>query len=517
MSASKEKKTRQEQAASGWTDPRTAREAQQQKEERRNNALYAVIAILFVAAAVVTMVWKSGIVQRTATAAVVNGEKYTAAEVQYYYTGTLNSYGNYLSYLGVDTSKDLRDQECTVSEDSDTWFDYFAKQALDQMADIYALYNKAQAEGFTWNDDMQATFESDMQALQKQVDSYNASRSTNIKLKDYLKLMYGSMMTQKIYEEQLKVTILAQAYYNDYVDSLTYTDSELENAYQADREDYDRVSYQSVKIDGSAETTKDASGNDVEPTDAETAQAMADAKALADSMLASFQEGKSLESLADAEDKATYTSSENGTYTDSVLMNWLFDDGRKSGDTAVLADEDASAYYVVSFSSRFRPDSPVVDVRHILIQPEAGTIAQGEDGYDDEQAQLKADAEAKADELLAQFQSGEATEDAFAALARENSADTGSAANGGLIAGVSQYSSYVEPFLNWCLEKHQPGDTGIVESDYGYHIMYFSGETGPYWKYQATNSLKNDAAAEWYSDAVEGASSETASGIRYVG
>ena len=238
MSASKEKKTRQEQAASGWTDPRTAREAQQRKEERRNNALYAVIAILFVAAAVVTMVWKSGIVQRTATAAVVNGEKYTAAEVQYYYTGTLNSYGNYLSYLGVDTSKDLRDQECTVSEDSDTWFDYFAKQALDQMADIYALYNKAQAEGFTWNDDMQATFESDMQALQKQVASYNASRSTNIKLKDYLKLMYGSMMTQKIYEEQLKVTILAQAYYNDYVDSLTYTDSELENAYQADREDY---------------------------------------------------------------------------------------------------------------------------------------------------------------------------------------------------------------------------------------------------------------------------------------
>ena len=39
----------------------------------------------------------------------------------------------------------------------------------------------------------------------------------------------------------------------------------------------------------------------------------------------------------------------------------------------------------------------------------------------------------------------------------------------------------MENFLNWSVDMiRQPGDTGIVESTYGYHIMYYvSGE--PYW------------------------------------
>lgn len=34
----------------------------------------------------------------------------------------------------------------------------------------------------------------------------------------------------------------------------------------------------------------------------------------------------------------------------------------------------------------------------------------------------------------------------------------------------------VEDFENWCFDaSRQVGDTGIVESTYGYHVMYFSG------------------------------------------
>ena len=49
MSASREKKNRQEVAASGFVDPKTARQAQEQAKERRSNRLYAIIAIAFVA------------------------------------------------------------------------------------------------------------------------------------------------------------------------------------------------------------------------------------------------------------------------------------------------------------------------------------------------------------------------------------------------------------------------------------------------------------------------------------
>ena len=521
MSASKEKKARQEQAASGWTDPKTAREAQKRKEEKRSNILYATIAILFVVVAAATFVWKSGIVQRSATAATVNGETYTAGEVQYYYTTTyqnfLSQYGYYASMLGLDTSSSLKNQECAIDEESETWYDYFVKQALQQMADIHAVYDKAIADGFAWNDDMQADFDDTMESLQGSVDTYNHAYASNLKTEDYLQLVYGSTMTQKIYEEQLKVSILAQAYSDSFVSSLEYSDSELEAAYSEDKNSYDLVNYECVRVNGAAESTTDANGNTVDPTDDEKAAALRAAKDLADSIYASYQAGESLEDLADGEDKASYTEGENASYYDSTLLNWLFASGRKDGDSTVLADEDNSAYYVVVFGQRFRPEFDVQDVRHILISPEDGEKSEGDEGYEEEQAQLMADAKAKAEDLLAQYLAGDATEDAFAALAAEYSEDTGSASNGGLISQVSELSNYVENFQNWCLASHKPGDTGIVESVYGYHIMYFAGNEEAYWKAQVRSNLTSNAYMEWYGETTKDTSYEQSSGIRYVG
>ena len=521
MSASKEKKTRQEQTASGWTDPKTAREAQKRKEEKRSNILYAVVAILFVVVAATTFVWKSGIVQRNATAATVNGEKYTAAEVQYYYKTTyqnfLSQYGYYASMLGLNTSSSLKDQECAISEESETWYDYFVNQALQQMAHIHAIYDKAIADGFTWNDDMQADFDDAMQSLQESVDTYNVAYASHLKTDDYLQMVYGSYMTQKVYEEQLKLTILAQAYSDSFVSSLEYSDSELEAAYNADKNSYDLVNYECVRVNGSAESTTDADGNAVEPTDDEKAAALQEAKDLANSIYASYQAGESLESLADGQDKASYTNGKNASYYNSVLLDWLFDSSRKGGESAVLADEDNSAYYVVVFGERFRPEFDVQDVRHILISPEDGEKSEGDEGYEEEQAQLMADAKAKAEDLLTQYLAGDATEEAFADLAKEYSDDSGSASNGGLISQVSELSSYVENFLNWCLEDHQPGDTGIVERVYGYHIMYFVGNEQAYWKAQVSSDLTDNAYTEWYEEATKDASYEQGSGMRYVG
>ena len=85
MSASREKKSRQELNGSGWTDPKTAREAQQRKEQRRSSILYGVIAVAFALVAVTVIVWKSNIIQKTTTAATIDGEKYTAAEISFHY------------------------------------------------------------------------------------------------------------------------------------------------------------------------------------------------------------------------------------------------------------------------------------------------------------------------------------------------------------------------------------------------------------------------------------------------
>ena len=104
MSASREKKTRQDLAGSGWTDPKTVREAKQRKEAHRTNVLYGIIGVVFLLVAIAAIVWQTNIIPKSVTAATVNGEKYTAAEVNFYYENYyqnfLNNTYSYLSLIG---------------------------------------------------------------------------------------------------------------------------------------------------------------------------------------------------------------------------------------------------------------------------------------------------------------------------------------------------------------------------------------------------------------------------------
>lgn len=141
------------------------------------------------------------------------------------------------------------------------------------------------------------------------------------------------------------------------------------------------------------------------------------------------------------------------------------------------------------------------DVRHILVPIEGGT--KDEDGktvYSD--ADWKKCRE-KAQQLLDEFLEGEATEEVFAAMAAEHSTDGGSNTNGGLYAQLTKGTNFVESFKNWYLnETRKPGDTGIVESVHGCHIMYFS-DSYDIWKFEAKGMLVADRTSEMLEDAQE--------------
>ena len=490
---------------------KTARAAQQRQAERRSNIMYAVIGVAFLLVAVSVFVWRSNIIQKSATAmSVSNGNTYNTAETSYYFNNIYQNFvsqnGSYLSYMGLDTSAPLREQ----SYGDETWFDFFLEQTQSQMAVIDALNDAAAADGFTWTADLQAQLDETMNT----VTSMATSRGFG-NVSKYLQQIYGPTMSVSTYKEQLQRTMLAEAYSKQYADSLQYSDAELTAAYEADPNRGDGVDYESVRISGAAPTT-DADGNTVEVTDEMTANAMAAAKETATNIIREYRKGGDLSKLAEDND-GTYNSMENGSYSDSALQNWLFDSSRKAGDAAVVEDQDGSAYYVAVFHDRQRRDYDLINVRHILIQPETGEKTADEEGYAKEQAQLKADAEKKAADLLSQWQAGEATEDSFAALAEENSSDPGSASNGGLYEDVAP-GDMVQPFNDWCFDSsRKPGDTGIVETDYGYHVMYYVGTDMPYWKLQARNSLFNEDYQEWYTGITDGYTAEAQSGMKYIG
>lgn len=516
MSASNENQTAK-------STPKTAHEAQQRKEEKRSNILYGTIAVVFVIVALATVLWRSNIIARSATAATIDGEKYNAAEVSFFYQNAYrnfyNQYYYYMAYgmLSLDTSKDLKDQELTDSDASmlgvevgQTWHDFFVDTGLKQMAAVQSALKQADAEDFTYPDGVQAQHDATMSSLKA------TAAASNMSVDQYLTGTFGSTMTEKVYSEQLTRVLQYDAYTSAYADGLSYDLDTLEKAYQEDPNSYDKVAYESVSILGSVSSTTDADGNTVTPTDEEKTAAKAAAKDAADQMLAAYRSGEKLETLAGSNEKATYTNNDGTVYTGDVLSEWLYDSARKDGDNAVL--ESGSTYYVAVFHSRFRDEYDTVDVRHILIQPATGELSSGDEGYEAEQEQLKADAKVEAEQILADWQSGDATEDSFAALAMEKSSDTGSKYNGGLYSQVYQ-GQMVTEFNDWCFDSsRKAGDTGVVETSYGSHVMYFVGKDLPRWQAQVTDTLKDADYADWISGlTADNTIEQNSSGMKYVG
>ncbi len=152
-------------------------------------------------------------------------------------------------------------------------------------------------------------------------------------------------------------------------------------------------------------------------------------------------------------------------------------------DQMTVADADIDAYYesnaemLQSSYGLEHVDKPVVNVRHILITPETSA----ETGEISEEAWVAAEAEAQ--RVYDEWMAGEATEQSFNELAQANTDDPGSVTTGGLYNDVYP-GQMVTEFNDWCFaDGRQTGDSGIVKTSYGYHIMYYVGAGDTiYWR-----------------------------------
>ena len=82
MSASREKKNRQELAAQGYVDPKVIREAEEKAAQKKSKIIYGIIAAVFVIVAIGSWLISSGVLQRNAKAISIDGEEFTAAEMR---------------------------------------------------------------------------------------------------------------------------------------------------------------------------------------------------------------------------------------------------------------------------------------------------------------------------------------------------------------------------------------------------------------------------------------------------
>ena len=507
MSASREKNKRKEQAQTGVQDVQSEKKGM---SKGGKTALTVVIAVVVLAAVVFLSLLSTGFFAKHTTAATVDGHKLTPAMVNYYandaYTSFSSNYGSYVSIF-FDTSKSLSEQYVD-SDNTQTWFDYFVDLGLQTAERNYAIYDEAVASGFTLTDEQESSIQSQLSMISTYATLYGYNSADS-----FLVARYGAGCSLKSYEEFLRVSTVAQYYASSLNDQRTYSADQIDAEYTDNTNDYDGVTFRSYFFNMSNYASADESSSEEltdEQKEAQTTLQMAKAKADADAMLAAISDEQSFidQALAYApedskstyeDDSATLRSNQLYSACPSEIADWLFDTARAEGDTTCI--ESSSGYYVVYFISRDTHDELTKNVRHILIPVS-----------DSSDETLVAEAHTKAEDILAEFlASGDTSEEAFAKLSDDLVAD-------GTSSEATKYENVypgqmVDSFESWCYdESRQPGDTGVVDSTYGTHIMFFCGNSEKtYRDVLVENALREADYNAWLENATKDASYTTAS------
>ena len=457
-------------------------EKENEKKEERISTAIGIVVLVALVCLVASFPIRTYLATHE-TYVVVNGEAVNKVEFDYQYNLTKNNYitqyGSYLTYFGLDTSKDLSTQ---MYSDTLTWQDYFEQNAVESLKQNKALMAEAKAAGFTYDTtDEYNTFKETIKT---------SAASAGISEKEYVRSIYGSYATMGRIEEYVKNDMVMNAYYQKLQEDNAPSDDEIQSYYEENKATYDSVDYRLTTIEADLptepteladpveETAADTTGTTdgtaatdstqdtaYQPSDAEIAKAMEDAKVLADDAEQTV-----------AKDGEAHEN-EKKSSVNYLISDWLFDDARKAGDTTVITNDNSHCYYAVAFEKRYLDETPSADVR-VIIPTEDKT----------------------GEEILEEWKNGAATEDSFAELCKKYTQDTSAVENGGLFEQVTK-TGMTEELSNWIFDtSRQAGDTvAITVSDTTY-VLYYIGQDQPEWKINIKNTLVSDTMSQHMQD-----------------
>lgn len=485
VTENKEQKEQTEQKVMTKYDRKVQKRKEEKEKEKKEERISTTVGIVFLVA-LVCLVASFPIRTYLATHetyVVINGEEVNKVEFDYVYNTSKNNYitqyGSYLSYFGLDTSKDLSTQ---MYSETLTWKDYFEQNAVESLKQNKALMAEAKAAGFTYDT----------------TDEYNTFKETiktsaaaaGVSDKEYVRSIYGSYATMGRIEEYVKNDMVMNAYYQKLQEDNAPSDDEVQSYYEENKATYDSVDYRLTTIEADLptepteladpveETAADTTGTTdgtaatdstqdtaYQPSDAEIAKAMEDAKVLADDAEQTV-----------AKDGEAHEN-EKKSSVNYLISDWLFDDARKAGDTTVITNDNSHCYYVVAFEKRYLDETPSADVR-VIIPTEDKT----------------------GEEILEEWKNGAATEDSFAELCKKYTQDTSAVENGGLFEQVTK-TGMTEELSNWIFDSsRQAGDTVAITVSDSTYVLYYIGQDQPEWKINIKNTLVSDTMSQHMQD-----------------
>lgn len=478
-------------------EARKLKEAEAKRAEKKENAkiFISVIAVMLAVALVVgsicfvvTSVRSTGNYLRNKVSVYSDNYEINNAMLAYLFADNFymqKSYFDYYkSYFGLDTSSSLKSQQYS---DDMTWYDYFLTSAIQNAASMLVSGEAAREDGIFLDDEDRLLIEKEISLLKEDAEDLSMD------YQDYLNDYYGLGVKEDDIRDALELYYLSTKYYYYQLDSIDISDDAVKAYYEANSEDYMRVSYKSYTVEAMYESGADDATIEQAYKDAEdAANVLASAEDVDDfdEKLTEYltdlhkRDGSSNVTLKEILEEIEENTHSGIAYDeDYEYMEWLFDGERKAGDVTVVDEGNGkySVYCVVS--PKAREEYATKNVRHILFN-------SSEYESDDECL-------AAAEAVLAEFNATDKSEEAFAKLAKKYTSDTGSVYTGGLYENVAK-DYMVEEFDSWIYdESREYGDVEIIETEsYGYHIMFYCGDGAEAWEAEIISELEDEKYEE---------------------
>ena len=495
------------------------------KEEKKGKlkgvligAAIAVVLLILVGLTVFNMSQDQGWFEGNEV--VMNTENYSVNQGMFSYffnQSFMNVYNTYYNIFGdnissyIDRTKSLKEQ--AYGSDGQTWYDYILEQTKTTVQEYLALCEGARAEGVSIGNEERSEINSELNSIKDGAKTAGYSSAG-----DYIRAAFGKGVSEGKIKKALEIKHLAVKYAQVIADRVDVSDEVLEAKYNEDPDKYDKVSYLLYTFNSSdllpkPETAEEGEEAEeaAEPTEEEVAAAKESIRTSAGELAAvtteeAFKEyvknyaltvlGKDEDAAASAADSVLKS---DAAYSETDAMKWAF--AAKAGETNVIEGSDGATqavYFLVTEKHRDDNDGYRA-TRHVLFGAKTEENAEQPDGaeygYDDPAAIAK--------EVYDKWVSEGATEDGIAALAKEYTTDSSSKDGGGLYENVTK-GQFVEPFNTWLFdEARKEGDYDLIETEYGWHIVYFISKGEPQWKNTISSELKNAEYDSFKEEAAE--------------
>ncbi len=446
------------------------------KKLRRITAIVTVSVILIISliAAVVVAVYnqkmESGAFLREKTAASSKNIDVNGAVMNLYYRDIYltftDHYGEALKYLGFDTNVSAKKQRIS---DSGSWFDYFIDAAKSNVTRSLALCEAAAEEGVSLT-------EAELAAIKKR--AYNTDA-----------VMYGDgINNEDIYTARC---LDALAYKYQLIKESEFAPQKAEiDAYCVENPKAFRlVDYYAFSLHYGTEADAENTLTEAEiATLVQELAALDDADAFENAIEKLLRSYDADISDSDLAAKISSLKLSGRTYSEGdELSDWAF--MAKVGDTFVQHNAEKAVYTVYMLATEpYYSESPTVTVRHILLAD--STYGNRDDAYKIAEA------------LFARIEAESMSPDDFSLLVLEHSEDQGSYYRGGMYSNITE-GQMPESFDTWCFDPaRKAGDVGIVETEFGVHVILFEAHGEEEWKADVAKHITSERFEAYLESAI---------------